>query len=227
MTFYPDRVEVCGVKVCGGRRAGLIRRVLDVLRAKRPSGQYIALSGAELGTEVGHRGDQNRIAGCIRDFRRNACQVLLDEAKVECGPQDAIRSGGSGYGLQEWIVVRDGDSPRVGSSMRDGVPVNRDDDPIEPGIDPGSVPVNRARDSVNGGDVPVNGAHDPVNSDWSDPVNRRHGSWRNSERVGSCERRKLPLSCGARPRQSSATWRRCATPGRSNSSARPRQGTTA
>ena len=110
MIFYPDRVEVCGVKVCGGRRSGLIRRVLDVLRAKRPSGQYVALSGAELGTEVGRAGDQNRIAGCIRDFRRNTCQVLLDEAKVECGLQDIVRSGGAGYRLHEWIVVRDGDS---------------------------------------------------------------------------------------------------------------------
>jgi len=108
LTFYPDRVELVGVKVCGGRRSGLIRRVLDVLRTKTPQGRFVALSGAELGIEVGCSGDQNRIAGCIRDFRHNTRQLLLSEAKVQCGLQDVIQSGGTGYRLHEWIVTRTG-----------------------------------------------------------------------------------------------------------------------
>ena len=111
LTFYTDRVELHGIKACGGRRNGLIRRVLDVLRAKRPNGQYVALSGAELGAEVGCSGDQNKIAGCIRDFRRNTRQLLLNEAKLQCGLQDVIQSNRTGYHLHEWIVAQDGDSP--------------------------------------------------------------------------------------------------------------------
>ena len=180
LTFYPDRVELCGIKACGGRRNGLIRRVLDVLRAKRPSGQYVALSGTELGAEVGCSGDQNKIAGCIRDFRRNTRQLLLNEAKVQCGLQDVIRSDRTGYHLHEWIIVQDGDSPLAdlqghGDPVNDPVnadhdPVNRVDDPVNINDDPVNDPENADHDPVNRVDDPVNLIGDPVN----DPVNADH-----------------------------------------------------
>ena len=143
LTFYPDPVELCGVKVCGGRRSGLIRRVLDVLRTKTPQGRFVALSGTELGIEVGCSGDQNKIAGCIRDFRRNTRQLLLSEAKVQCGLQDVIQSGGTGYRLHEWIDVQDVASPVARIQGHDG-PAIRGDDPVNDPVNSNDDPLNRA-----------------------------------------------------------------------------------
>jgi len=74
LVFYKYRVELCGVKICGGGNL-LIRRILDALKQKRPNGKYVAYSGHELAAEVGCPAEVNRIAGAIRDFRRDTMHV--------------------------------------------------------------------------------------------------------------------------------------------------------
>jgi DNA-binding response OmpR family regulator len=108
MVFYAERVELCGVKICGSRRNGLIRGILDILREKKANGSYVALSGLELAEKLGCPGEQNKISGCIGRFRHSAADVLRIEAAINCEPQDVIESGDQGYRLKETIVVSDG-----------------------------------------------------------------------------------------------------------------------
>lgn len=48
-----------------------------------------------------------RVAGAVRDFRKNVAEILLEQRGLVCGPQDVIRSGGPGYRLNEWITTTD------------------------------------------------------------------------------------------------------------------------
>ncbi len=111
LVFSKTRIELCGVKVCGGARSGMIRQILEALRPKNDRGHYVAYSGEELGDLVDCRPGQNGVAGAIRDFRRNVTQLLLEEANIEVGPRDVIQSGGRGYRLTEKILVLDADDP--------------------------------------------------------------------------------------------------------------------
>lgn len=141
LVFYRNRVELCGVRVCGGARSGQTRRILDRLRAKRPNGKYVACSGVELADAIDCETGQNGVAGTIRDFRRHVAETLADQSGLKCGARDVILSGGVGYRLHEWIVVKDGADERFGAAARpaaanpDGesanVPATGDDDPAK------------------------------------------------------------------------------------------------
>ena len=107
MVFFDDRVELCGVTICGGRRCRQLRKVLEALRCKRPSGTFVAHSGNELAHKIGCKTGQNGASAAIRDLRTGIVDALAG-AGIECGRQDVILSGDSGYRLKEWIVVEDG-----------------------------------------------------------------------------------------------------------------------
>lgn len=118
LTFYSDRVELCGVTVLG--ECCQMRRILEELRGRRSQAKYVALSGAELAKRLRLPRGQNAIAEAVKDFRKVATKVLKEQG-ILCQRQDIIRSGGPGYRLAEWIVVRtDGDSDPVADSNGDG-----------------------------------------------------------------------------------------------------------
>ena len=112
MVFWPTRVELCEVKVCGDTDSGMIRRILEILREKSERGSYKGYSGDELAGKVGCDGGQNGVAGAVRDFRRHVIEVLRDEANIACGLRDVIQSGGRGYRLTRKITVLDADDPQ-------------------------------------------------------------------------------------------------------------------
>lgn len=149
MVFFADRVELCGVKVCGDGDSGLIRRVLDQLKAKKPSGLYVAYDGNKLAKLAGCDTGQNGVAGAVREFRKKAAQLLLEEANIQLRPRNVIQSGGRGYRLSEKIVVRDGNDPVYLAENRD--------DAVNDGVNGRREGVN---DGVNG---PIDGRRDPVN----------------------------------------------------------------
>lgn len=158
MAFSEDRVDLCGVKICGGSENGMIRRILDELRKTNSRGAFIAYSGSELAKKINCSAGQNGVAGAIREFRQKASELLLEEANIKCGPHDIIQSGGPGYRLTEKIVVRDANDP-----------VNADDDPVNDPVSNTHDPANAQDDPVND---PVNKQRDPVN----DPVSAGEGS---------------------------------------------------
>ncbi len=79
------------------------------------------------------------MAGAIREFRKNAVNLLLEEANIECGLRDVIQSGGPSYRFTEKITVRDADDP-----------VNDGNDSVNDPDDRANYPVNGRRDPVNG-----------------------------------------------------------------------------
>lgn len=120
MTFLPDRVELCGVRILGDGDSCQMRRILDALRQKRDGGKFIAYEGSELAKIAKCRGGQNGVAGAIRDFRENVARLLFDELHLTVGPQDIIRSGGPGYRFAEQIEVQVASlNPAVGGAVAD------------------------------------------------------------------------------------------------------------
>lgn len=138
MVFSDDRVDLCGVKICGGSESGMIRRILDELRKTNSRGAFIAYSGSELAKKVNCPAGQNGVAGAIREFRRKVAELLLDEVNISCGPRDIIQSGDRGYRLTEKIIARDVDDP-----------VNVPHDPVNVSHDLVNDPVKQRRDPVN------------------------------------------------------------------------------
>jgi len=62
--FYDDRVELCGITVCGGKNSSIKRRVLEILREQTKQGT-IAVFNQEYRRpfEVGPAGSRGRSRG--------------------------------------------------------------------------------------------------------------------------------------------------------------------
>ncbi|MBN2292229.1 MAG: response regulator [Pirellulales bacterium] len=102
LTFYPSRVEFCGVKVCGKEGSCMIRRILDALH------RHHSLSGDELADLVGAE-DGQRVAGAIRNFRLRVKRIMLAKANMIIVPSvDLIVNDRlHGYGFSDKIAVKD------------------------------------------------------------------------------------------------------------------------
>ncbi len=114
LVFHADRVELCGIKVCGGPECGIMRALLDTLRERRPDRRYKAFSGAELARRAGADRGQNAAAEAIRGFRQKVQQLLLDELNMDCDACDVIENNRRhGYRFSEKIEVRNHDDPVI------------------------------------------------------------------------------------------------------------------
>lgn len=109
MVFSETRVELWGVKICGG--SGLMRAILEALRERDSRGRFVALSGEELAQRAGNAMTrQNDIADAVRRLRRRIQRVMLEQANVQCGCQDVVTNDRKyGYSLSRKIVVGDPD----------------------------------------------------------------------------------------------------------------------
>jgi FixJ family two-component response regulator len=105
LVFYPDHVELCGVKVLGGTGAGQTRHILEELNKSDGKGGFVARSGERLAKAVEADGGQNAVAGCIRHFRRSVTKAMRQKGII-CGSYDVIQSRGGGYRLASTIEVR-------------------------------------------------------------------------------------------------------------------------
>jgi hypothetical protein len=105
MVFYASRVELCGVVILRGH--GLMRRILDELRARQANGKAVAMGGSVLAKKLGLMRGQNAISEAVKDFRNTVVDVL-ETSGITCGRQDVIQSGGPGYRLAEWVDAKDG-----------------------------------------------------------------------------------------------------------------------
>jgi hypothetical protein len=86
LTFYPTRVELCGVKVCADEASGVICRILEALRSTDAQGRRRPLSGEELSAMIGSDGGATAVAGAIRNFRNRVKRTMLTEANVAVHP---------------------------------------------------------------------------------------------------------------------------------------------
>lgn len=95
---------------------------------------FLRADGAELAEAIRCETGQNGVAGTIRDFRRHVVETLAEQAGLKCGTRDVILSGGVGYRLHEWIVVRDAVVDDAQSSVVDqghaNVPPHDGEEPV-------------------------------------------------------------------------------------------------
>ncbi len=125
LVFFDDRVELCGIKVLGDAKSCQMRRILDLLCEKLPSGKYRPRDGTTLANLTRSKAGQNGVAGCIRDFRRNVTELLREELGLSVQPEDVVQSGGPGYRLAPTITVR-----ITGPDLQGHDPVNAKRDPV-------------------------------------------------------------------------------------------------
>jgi hypothetical protein len=144
MVFYPDRVELCGVKIVGDTGTGQSRMILDLLKRKRDAIRYVYMSGEALAKSIG-AGGIGVVTGCIRTIRRNVTERLMEMLGVRVGNEDVIANDGvHGYCLKEWITVRDETSQAAEVPLPAGRDADGDTD-AEPDRDTGE-PDEGARD---------------------------------------------------------------------------------
>jgi hypothetical protein len=112
MVFYPDHVELCGVKILGDTGTGHSRTILMALSEWTRDGGHGRLSGEALAKRIKADGGIGAVTGCVRTIRQNIITRLAACKHVTCGKDDVIANDGlHGYSLREWITVRrvDGD----------------------------------------------------------------------------------------------------------------------
>ncbi len=207
LVFYPDRVDLCGVRVCGDVASGIMRTILDELRTTYPDGRYRSISGADLARAAKALRGQNAATEAIATFRGKVRKRLRHERGIDCGRSDVIENtDGLGYRFTSKIIVRDASEVRCPPSESNGMSRLTEaasDDPVK-GIDdpvfrngnghrhgrkaPESLPVAAAR----GADDPVN---DPVTDDGAGQpkvvvLNARHKWALAALRAGRQVRRK-------------------------------------
>jgi len=173
LAYFIDRVELCGVNICSGRRSQNRRNVLDALRERR-NGRFVAYSQAELLAKTNFKGGDS-IGGLIRDLRDQIQEKLLAVANIACGEMDVVLTDEEGYRLADSIKlsvqfdenkiqghgeIKNEEADPVNAPDHD--PVTAQGDPVNPERDP----VNDKSDPVN---VPVSADGDPVESRLPDP----------------------------------------------------------
>ncbi len=133
MTFYPDRVELCGVKILGDTGSGQSRAILELLDRTTPKGRWACMSGAKLAAKIGAPGGINTVTGCVRWLRGSIAQRLAEELGVLFNQNDVIvNDRRHGYCLAEWITTRHVTAEETGSSgsghAKTGAPHEADTD---------------------------------------------------------------------------------------------------
>lgn len=120
MVFYPDRVELCRVKILGDSGLGHSRRMLELLRKKKEEGRFVRMSGEKLAGEIEPENGINSITGCAKTLRSNIRKRLKRDLNLECDEHDVLVRDDQGYHLNdEKIMVRDGEEeeePAVGTA---------------------------------------------------------------------------------------------------------------
>jgi CheY-like chemotaxis protein/DNA-binding MarR family transcriptional regulator len=107
LVFYDDRVELCGIKICGAKGSSNKRRVLDVLREMNVRGGYRCFSMKDIADRL-KMDRPGAVAEAVADLRKEYRERLLAESSISCEDEDVIANQNRGYHLRDWISVLDG-----------------------------------------------------------------------------------------------------------------------
>lgn len=113
MVFFDSRVELCGVRICGGLECGVKRRILDTLRHKNDQDRFVSYSGTELAEQVGCSQGQNGIASTVRDLRDHVHETMLAELNLRFDRRKdfIVNDRNHGYHFSCKITVHDAKEP--------------------------------------------------------------------------------------------------------------------
>lgn len=108
LVFLSDRVELCGVKILGPSGLGHSRKMLDLLKERRPDGRFVRMGAEDIAVRIDRTLGINTITGCAATIRKNICERLKkDPQNIECGDGDVLIRDEQGYHLNdEKITVR-------------------------------------------------------------------------------------------------------------------------
>jgi CheY-like chemotaxis protein len=107
LVFYENRVELCGIRVCGGKNSSIKRRVLDLLCERTGKGQYRCFPIKSIADRLNLE-RLGAVAEAVSDFRRICRERLRDYASIDCENEDVISNQDRGYHLCDWIKVSEG-----------------------------------------------------------------------------------------------------------------------
>ena len=111
LVFFPDRVELDGVKIIGDGGARLSLRLMEALALKMPSGHWRGLGGGSLAREIG-ADSEAVVINCVYTIRDNAVDRMLKQRNVLCKRDSIIGNDlARGYHFRSNITVR-----RVGAA---------------------------------------------------------------------------------------------------------------
>ena len=106
LVFYDDRVELCGITVCGGKNSSIKRRVLEILREQTKQGHYRCFSIKNIADRL-KLDRPGAVAEAVADFRRE-CRERMRDAGVDCESENVVSNQNRGYHLHDWIKVLEG-----------------------------------------------------------------------------------------------------------------------
>jgi len=145
MVFFPDRVELRGVKILTDSGAGLSRKMLELLKKKKADGRFVRMGGEQIAKAIDPSTGIGTITGCASTIRRNVKENLREHLNIECKDDDVLVRDNQGYHLNDdKITVRDEDGTGQDSA--------RDPGPTDQGPD---VPANVPGDIEVPADVPA------------------------------------------------------------------------
>ena len=107
LVFYDDRVELCEVKICGGRNSSNKWRVLNLLRDRTANGAYRCFPMKDIADRL-KLTRPGAVAEAVADLRKECRERMREAAGVDCGDEDIISNQSRGYHLRDWIKVLDG-----------------------------------------------------------------------------------------------------------------------
>jgi len=99
MVFYPDRIELWGIRICEGANENTLRNILDLLS------QGKALGGEQLAGRCGLSGGQNTVSTTIRRFRDDLQTLFSASSSWPCPVKNILLSGGVGYRINPDIKI--------------------------------------------------------------------------------------------------------------------------
>ncbi len=126
LVFYDDRVELCGVVVCGAKGSSTARHILELLSKKTARNTYVKMAISQLkAAGIGDVRD-GRIAEAVADFRRTCRDRLREGLGLACELQDVIANKKQGYHFPEWIIVKSGIDDSEKTAEERGVRLTED-----------------------------------------------------------------------------------------------------
>ena len=109
LTFYPDRVELCGVTIISSNKSAQMWTILRALTQRWDDGRYKSWNSGTLARLV--NSGQGSVAGSVRDFRRGVTATFKRELGMKVGHCDVIETANAGYRFNAWITIKNPPPP--------------------------------------------------------------------------------------------------------------------
>ncbi len=105
MVFYPNHIELCGIRIFGSKAAAS-REMLKVLAEAKPDGTYRYWAGEQIADKISAENGIGTVTGCARTIRTRVAGTLKKHMNVEVGENDFLEHTDQGYRLNHRITVR-------------------------------------------------------------------------------------------------------------------------